>query len=107
MSTPLTLRRLYSLDTSSPDFLRHVYSLFRHDKEEGYLSTLQGSELTRLIDFLDEVRTLPPSFHQFYETGSTDPQCHFCQPRDIPAMSIRATSYLWPPRNPTILMCRI
>jgi hypothetical protein len=31
--------------------------LFRNDDEEQYLSTLQGSELTRLVDFLDEVRS--------------------------------------------------
>ena len=64
MSTPWMLHRLYSLDASSPDFLRHLYSLFRHDEEERYLLNLQRSELARLVDFLDGVRTLPSAFHQ-------------------------------------------
>ena len=64
MSTLWTLRCLYSLDTSSPDFLRRLYSLFHHDEDEKYLSNLQGSELARLVDFLDQVRTHPFAFHQ-------------------------------------------
>ena len=59
MSTLWTLRRLYSLDTSSPDFPRNLYCLFHHDEEEHYLANLQGSELARLVDFLDRVRTRP------------------------------------------------
>ena len=62
MSTPWILRRLYSLDPSSPDFLRQVYSLLRHDGEERYLPSLQEQELARLVDFLDRVRTLPSTF---------------------------------------------
>ena len=64
MSTLWTLSCLYSLNTSSPDFLRRLYSLFRHDEEEQYLSNLQGSELARLLNFLDQVRTLPSAFRQ-------------------------------------------
>ena len=64
MSTPSILRRLYSLDTSSPDFLHHLYPLFRHDEDERYLQNLQGSELARLVDFLDQVRALPSAFRQ-------------------------------------------
>ena len=64
MSTPSILRRLYSLDTSSPDFLHHLYPLFRHDEDERYLQNLQGSELARLVDFLDQVRALPLAFRQ-------------------------------------------
>lgn len=60
MSTSQVLQHLYSLDTSSSDFLRCLYCLFRSDEEEQYLFTLQGSELTRLVDFLDEVRFFPP-----------------------------------------------
>ena len=56
MSVLWILYRLYSLDPSSPDFLRRLHSLIRHDEEEQYLSSLQGSQLTRLVDFLDEVR---------------------------------------------------
>ena len=62
MSAPWNLYRLYSLDPSSLDFLPRLHSLIRHDKEEQYLSSLQGSQLTRLVDFLDEVRTVPPVF---------------------------------------------
>ena len=65
MSPPWILYRLYSLNTSSPDFLRNLYSLLRHDEEERYLLNLQGSELAQLVDFLDGVRTLPFAFHQF------------------------------------------
>ena len=57
MSTLWTLRCLYSLDISSPDFLRRLHSLFRYDEEEHYLTSLQGSELARLVDFLDQVCT--------------------------------------------------
>ena len=64
MSAPWILCRLYSLDTSSPDFLRNLYSLFRYDEQEHYLSSLRGSELARLVDFLHGVRTLPFAFHQ-------------------------------------------
>ena len=64
MTTLWTLRCLYSLDTSSPDFLHRLYSLFHHDEDEQYLSNLQGSELDRLVDFLDQVRTLPSAFRQ-------------------------------------------
>ena len=58
MSAIWNLHCLYSLDPSSPGFLRRLYSLFRYDDDERYLSGLQGSELTRLLDFLDRVRTL-------------------------------------------------
>jgi len=62
MSTPRILHRLYTLDPSSPGFLRNLHSLIRHDREERYLASLQGSELARLVDFLDQVRTLPSAF---------------------------------------------
>ena len=62
MSTPSILRRLYSLGISSPDSLRNIYCLIRHDKEERYLASLQGPELARLVDFLDEVRGYPSAF---------------------------------------------
>jgi len=61
MSTPWILHRLYSLDSRSL-FLRHLYSLIRHDEEERYLPGLQGPELARLVDSLDEVRDFPSSF---------------------------------------------
>ena len=64
MSTPSILRRLYSLDTSSPDSLRYLYCLIRHDEMEQYLPNLREPELARLVDFLDEVRTLPSAFCQ-------------------------------------------
>ena len=59
--TPKILKHLYSLDNSSPDFSRYLYCLIKTDKEEEYLSGLQGSELTRLVDFLDKVRSLLPA----------------------------------------------
>ena len=56
MSTPWILHRLYTLDSSSLDFSRHLYSVIRHDEEEKYLSKLQGSELAQLLEFFDKVR---------------------------------------------------
>ena len=53
----IMLQHLYSLDTSS-DISRLIYGLIRYDEEDQYLSSLRGSELVRLVDFLDEVRTL-------------------------------------------------
>jgi len=60
MSTSQVLQHLYSLDISSPNLSRYLYCLIQRDEEEQYLSNLQGLELGRLVDFLDEVRT-PPS----------------------------------------------
>jgi len=62
MSTQQLLQDLYSLDPSSPGISRLIYGLIRHDEDERYLSSLKGSELTRLVDFLDEVRTLLSAF---------------------------------------------
>ena len=62
MSASQILQNLYSLNTASPGISRLIYGLLRHDKEEQYLSSLRGSELTRLVDFLDEVRTLLSAF---------------------------------------------
>jgi len=67
MSTSRVLQRLYSLDTSSPDFSRYLYFLIRYDEEEQYLASLKGSELDRLVDFLDEVRTPPSAFRSVTE----------------------------------------
>ena len=62
MSASQILRHLYSLDTSSPGFPRLIYGLIRHDEQEQYLATLRGSELVRLVNFLDKVRPLLRSF---------------------------------------------
>jgi len=63
MSASKILQHLYSLDTSSPGISRLIYGLIRHDEEDQYLSSLQGPELARLVDFLDEVRNLLSAFH--------------------------------------------
>ena len=62
MSTSWILHRIYSLDTSSLDFSRHLYSLIWHDEEDQYLTSLQGPQLAQLVDFLNEVRALPSAF---------------------------------------------
>ena len=62
MSASQILQELYSLDVS-PGISRLIYRLIRHDEEEQYLSTLQGPELTRLVDFLDVVRILLSAFY--------------------------------------------
>ena len=59
MSASQILQHLYSLETSSPDFLRTLHGLIRHDEGERYSSSLQELELARLVDFLDDVRPLP------------------------------------------------
>ena len=59
MSTPWILYRLYKLDISSAAFLPYLRSLIRYDGREQYLANIQGPELDRLVNFLDEVRTLP------------------------------------------------
>ena len=64
MSTSKVLQYLYSLDASSPDFSRHLYRMIRYDEEEQYLSSLEGPELARLVDFLDQVRALLRFFAQ-------------------------------------------
>ena len=63
MSTIWNLHYLYPLGPSSPGFLRRLYSLIRYDEEDRYLLSLQGPELTRLLDFLDRVCPLLPSFY--------------------------------------------
>ena len=107
MSTPWILYRLYTLDPSSLDFLRHLYCLIQHDEEDQYLSSLQGPELTRLVDFLDEVRALPFGLLSSYETGSAGPRCHSHKRQSLSAMSTQATSNLWSPSDPTILIHHI
>ena len=62
MSTSWILHRLYSLDPSSLDFSRRLRSLIRHDEEEQYLTSLQGQELARLVNFLDKVGALSSTF---------------------------------------------
>ena len=62
MSTSQVLQHLYSLDISSQDLSRYLYWLIQRDEEEQYLVSLQGSELARLVEFLDKVRVLPPHF---------------------------------------------
>ena len=77
MATSRVLQRLYSLDTASPDFLRNLYCLTQHDEKDQYLISLRGSELARLVNFLDEVRTLSPFGFLFsYEMASVGPQCY-------------------------------
>ena len=59
MSTSQVLQHLYSLDTSSPDLSRCLNDLIQIDDKEQYLSSLQGSELIRLVEILDGVRRFP------------------------------------------------
>ncbi|KAF9779332.1 kinase-like domain-containing protein [Thelephora terrestris] len=60
MHTSQVLHHLYSLDTSSPDFLRYLHCLIRSDEKDQYLTSLQGLELTRLVDFLDGTLGVAP-----------------------------------------------
>ena len=65
MSTSRILQRLYSLDLSSADLSRNLYCLIQYDEKEQYLISLQGSELARLVDFLDKARAVSSVFYQF------------------------------------------
>ena len=55
MSVSQALQHLYSLDKSSSDFLRTLYTFVRLDENGDYSSNLQQSESTRLAEFLDGV----------------------------------------------------
>ena len=61
------LQRLYSLPTSSPDFIRDLHFLIQRDNEEEYLTNLEKPELTRLLDLLDNVRASPSTFRRFLD----------------------------------------
>ena len=106
MSTPWILRRLYSLDSSSTDFLRHLHSLIRHDEEEQYLTNLQGLELARLVDFLDEVRTSFFCFLSSYEMGSADSRRYTRRRRRFSPMSTETTNHLRSLYDPATLVYR-
>ena len=55
MSIPQVLQRLYSLDKSSSEFLRVLYTFIRLDENGEYSLSLQHPESARLVDFLDGV----------------------------------------------------
>ena len=55
MSASQTLQRLYSLDSSSAEFLRALYAFIRLDESGEYSLSLQQSESVRLVNFLDGV----------------------------------------------------
>ena len=65
MATPQILQLLYSFNTFCPEFSRCLDRLIQSDGEEHYLSNLQGSDMTRLVDFLDRVRAFLFAFFQF------------------------------------------
>jgi len=65
MSVRWVLQQLYSLNPSSLNFLRRLHSLIWRDERERYLTSLQGPELARLVDFLDKVHLIPSAFYQF------------------------------------------
>lgn len=104
MSVSHILQRLYSLGASSPGISRHVYSLIRRDQEEQYLSSLQGPELVRLVDFLNEVRTLRFHLVSCYGTDSTGPQCHSHNRQCFLTMFAQTAGHLWSPQRPTVLV---
>ena len=63
-NTSRILKRLYSLDASSPDFLRLLHCLIQYDEEERYLTKVKDSEVMQLVDFLDKVRAVPSTFRR-------------------------------------------
>ena len=61
MSASEILQQLYTMEASSPDFLRVLYAWIRSDEDEQYSRNLEGGELTRLVEFLDGVCPLSPT----------------------------------------------
>lgn len=55
MSISQVLQRLYSLEKTSSEFLRTLYTFLRLDENGEYSLGLQQSESARLVDFLDGV----------------------------------------------------
>ena len=55
MSASQALQRLYSLDTSSSEFLRALYKFTRLDENGECSFNLRQAESGRLVDFLDGV----------------------------------------------------
>ena len=106
MDTFQILRHLYSLDTSSPDFSRYLDHLIKSDEEDCYLLNLEGSDLIRLVDFLDKVRVpllLPsslrnrlhrPSPSSWSLTMSPDCVCTSCKPSAATAGSCHLRTLL-------------
>ena len=74
MTTPQTLQRLYSFNTFSSEFSRCLDNLIQSDEQDHYLLSLQGPELTRLVDFLDKVRVPPSGLFLVYDTSPTGPR---------------------------------
>ena len=101
MATSQILRHLYSLNTSSPDFTRYLSHLIQSDGEDHYLLNLQGSDLNRLVDFLDEVRVLPSASLQLTKR-TPGPQRHPDRRRCFPIVSTQAAGHLQPPRDHSI-----
>ena len=77
MPTSQILQYLYSFNTLSPEFSHFLDRLIQSDENDRYLLDLQGSELTRLVDFLDRVRILTSaSFFPAYEKDPVVPRDH-------------------------------
>ena len=83
MTTPQILRLLYSFNTFTPEFSSSLDRLIQSDGEDHYLSTLQGPELTRLVDFLDRVRVLSSASFQLTKKPCR-PSGSFLSPKTFP-----------------------
>jgi len=55
MAISQVLQHLYTLENSSPEFLRALYTFIRLDEKGEYSLNLQQSESARLVNFLDGV----------------------------------------------------
>jgi hypothetical protein len=56
MSSHPALQQLDRLDRSSPDFHDHLCDVLYGEKYQKCVSNLQGDDLVRLVDYLDNVR---------------------------------------------------
>lgn len=66
-NTSWILYRLYSLDTSSRDFLDNLHALILDDDEERHLTDPQEPVLTWSLNSLDKARTIPSTFRRFQD----------------------------------------
>ena len=56
MASPDPLRRLFSLDKSSPQFHDQVTDILYGKGYEGWVDRVEGRDVVKLVDYLDGVR---------------------------------------------------
>jgi len=62
MSPPDALKQLDDFDRASPQFHKHLSNFLRSEGYRSVVPSLQGEDLTWLVEYLDSVslQTIPP-----------------------------------------------